>query len=324
MTVDDYIDNGRRMLTRFYERYQPFNQGTLIGAEMSIPFHLPGTPFNFVAKIDRLWRNSDGAIEIADYKTGRIPPLGLQDANLRGQMGLYQLAVQTAFPDFRDVEIALYFLKHDERLSCRFQPEELDELTEQLRCEVLAVREAERLDEFPTREGALCNYCDYRTLCPAKRHRLILDGETGAQGKEKATAETAAELADKYIEANRRLRELTVECDALKADLQQAAKDLGLEKFAGALGAVSVKEKVEDKFITKSEAAGKVGDLNFLVRQWGFDAYFSLATGQFMKDGVRKGRLSDEQLAQLQDFIIRKPTVSVRVSRAKSESADEA
>jgi len=323
MTVDDYIENGRKMLRRFYDRYQPFDQGTLLGAEMTINFELPVSGTLFQAKIDRLWRRPDGVVEICDYKTGKIPPQGIRDPHLRRQMGLYQIAVQTAFPDFDDIEIALYFLRHDERLSCRLLPEELDLLAEQVRVDILSVHHAERLDDFPTRESGLCDYCEYLHLCPAKRHRLILEDEAGAGGEEKATAATAAELADRYIEINTKYNEAKAERDALKQDLIQAAKDLGVDKLSGTETDLSVKVRADEKFIGKSADPNKAGDLNHLARQWGFEDYFTLDANQFMKEIYRKGRLTDNQKQQLEDFIQRRETATVRVLKRKSTNDDD-
>ena len=111
-TVDDYIRIGQEMLIRHYDRYQPFNQGTLLGAEMHIAFQLEGTPFKFKSYIDRLWKREDGTVEICDYKTGQsLTQPG--EPRFFYQMGLYQLAVQANFSDIENVELAQYFLRKD-------------------------------------------------------------------------------------------------------------------------------------------------------------------------------------------------------------------
>jgi RecB family exonuclease len=321
LTVDDYIENGRKMLRSYYQRYAPFDQGTLLGAEMNINFDLPGTSFRFQAKIDRLWKRPDGVVEICDYKTGRFPPQGIQSPDFRRQMGLYQIAVQTNFPNFETIELAQYFLKFDEVLHRRLSPEELDEITEQFKIDVLATDHAERLDDFPTQESPLCNYCSYFHLCPAKRHRLILTSEAGAESGEKATMQSAAELADKYLDLDTRVKELEAERDALKVDLINLAKELGVDKFSGREADLSVKIKTEEKLITRTADPDKAGNLAFLVRQWGFEDYFALNESAFMKDVYGKGRLSDDQLAKLREFIITRE--SARVARVKRKGGDD-
>jgi RecB family exonuclease len=322
MTVDDYIDNGRKMLTEYYETYQPFDRGKHLGAELRISFELPRTRFRFQAVIDRLWRRNDGTVEICDYKTGRLPAQGVNDGTLHRQMGLYQLAVQSNFPHFDSIELAQYFLKHGEVLLYRMRPDELDQLTEQFRVEVRQSINAEMADDFPTRESALCNFCDYFSLCPAKRHRLILEDETAADSDEKTTMQSAAELADRFIEMDRHLKEIRQEHEALKEEIASTARELSLEKLSGSTADVSVRATQEDKLITKTEDSDKFAELSRLVRQWELQECFSLDNNYLMKEIYQKERLNEDQHRQLEEFIIRKERRSVRVVK-KREPDDE-
>ena len=72
-TVDDYIRLGERMLETYYERYRPFDEGVLLGAELHLAFTLARTPFRFRVYVDRLWKRDDGVVEICD---GTVPTGG--------------------------------------------------------------------------------------------------------------------------------------------------------------------------------------------------------------------------------------------------------
>ena len=171
--VDDYIRIGQEMLIAHYQRYQPFNEGRLLGAEIRLPFVLTGTNFRFTTIIDRLTKRPDGTVELCDYKTGR-QMLRPQDPAFYFQMGLYQLAVMAAYPQFKNIELVQYYLRHDEEVRYRMTPDELDGLVEAVRLAVLETIQAQRMDDFPPVESGLCDYCDYIELCPAKRHRRLL------------------------------------------------------------------------------------------------------------------------------------------------------
>ena len=56
--VDDYIRNGRKMLTTYHGRYYPFDQGTLLDVERKLSFTLSGTNFVFSGRIDRLLKKA--------------------------------------------------------------------------------------------------------------------------------------------------------------------------------------------------------------------------------------------------------------------------
>ena len=319
MTVDDYIKNGRKMLAEYYEKHQPFDQGRLLGAEMRLNFELPHTRFGFLAIVDRLWKRPDGTIEIWDYKTGRRLPLGSKDPSFRRQMGLYQIAIQTIYPEFERIELAQYWLRHDEVISCQLRTDEIEELLEELRTDVHAIINAERLNDFPTREGPLCSYCDYEHLCPAKRHRLMLDAESGnGGGGEKATAESGAELADRFIKANEEMNRWKQEREALRKEVIQAARELEVDTLCGSATSVRVKLKSEECLPTKSQSPDEYAELSHLAGKWGFENYFELSTSQFMKEAYRKGRLTPEQQEQIKAYVRIKDASRVSIVKRKN------
>ena len=324
-TVEDYIAAGRKMLETYYDRYHPFTRGVTIGSEMNLRFEIEhnGTRFALKAKIDRLWKRNDGVIEICDYKTGKMPQEGVRSKLFYHQMGLYQLAVQSKFPDWEEIELTQYFLRYDEVLRRRLRPDELDELAEQTRVNILETIEAERLNNFPAQESGLCHYCEFYDLCPAKRHKLILDAEEGADSGEKDSALVAAELADRFIEIDTQFKQLKAEHTALKEDLAKAAKDLSLDKFTGSGGEVMVKFNNAEKFVTKSDDPKASGELNALVRTLGMDEYFKLDESAFMRDIYKKERLAPELLDTLKKFVVTResPRVTVRLNR-QSEDED--
>ena len=319
LTVDDYVQSGQKMLETYYAKHHPFDQGTLLGAEINITFGLADTPYKFRAVIDRLWKRPDGVVEIIDYKTGKNLPQGGRDPRFLYQMGLYQLAVEVKWPDFQQVELAQFYLKMDEEIRYRMAPEELDELVESLRTDVIESILAERADDFPTVESGLCDYCDFFELCPAKRHARILQEEEEAGENEKTPMVTASELAQKYIETDDRAKALKAEHDALKEDIIRVAGELGLDKLVSPAGEVSVRKSHAEKFITKTDDAAAFADLSQLARKWELDDYFKLDGRALMKEMYRKRRFSPEQADQIKPYVIEKDEVRVSIRRKKGE-----
>lgn len=320
LAVDDYIKTGQAMLERYYDRYQPFDQGTTIGLELQLQFTLPGTAARFSARIDRLWQRPDGVVEICDYKTGSHLPQGGQDKSFFFQMGIYQLAVQEAYPQFTGIELAQYFLKLDQDVRYRMTEEDFDVLTHELRGTIAETLHATRLDDFPTKESGICEYCAFFRLCPAKRHRLLLKKEAGEAGGEEITsAEAASELAERYLDLDARYKALAAERDALKVDLAGAARQLDLNKLQAHSGTVSVSRKAIEKFITKSQDSDSFANLSFLVRQLGLDDYLVPDTSALLKDIVRKGRLSEDDEKKLAEFLIAREEIRVTARHKKSD-----
>lgn len=320
LAVDDYIKTGQAMLERYYDQYQPFDQGTTIGLELNLQFTLPGSEARFSARIDRLWQRPDGVLEICDYKTGSHLPQGGRDKSFFFQMGLYQLAVQEAHPQFTTIELAQYFLKLDQVVRYRMTEEDFDLLTHELRGTIAETLHATKLDAFPTQESGLCDYCAFFHLCPAKRHRLLLKREAGEGDAEEVTsAEAAAELAEKYLEVDAHYKALASERDALKLDLSKAAHQLTINKFQAKSGTVSVSQKLVEKFVTKSQDKDAHADLAFLVRQLGLDDYLVPDTNALIKDIFRKGRLSEAEEKKLAEFVIAREEIRVTARHKKSD-----
>ncbi|MCD6249613.1 MAG: PD-(D/E)XK nuclease family protein [candidate division Zixibacteria bacterium] len=320
MGVDDYIENGSRMLGTYYDNFQPFDQGILIMAEGNVNFQLPGTNIMFTARIDRVLKRSDGVLEICDYKTGGQALPSARDASFREQMGLYQLAIQDRYPQYEDVELVQYALKYKEAVSCRFRPDELDELTEQFRSEVNQIINAERYDDWPERESVLCRFCDYAHLCPRKRHQAALESE---DDPERTSAEQAAGLVDQYLDWNDKKKEAEAELKMLRKELIVTAKDLGVSKLYSSEGYVTVSVRPATKLPTRTNNPTAFAQLVYLVREkWKLEECLTLDATALLKDFYGKGKLTDEQVGELEPHIIRKDDVRVTPRRSSPATAD--
>jgi len=303
MTVDDYIRNGRTMLATYYQRYQPFQDGTLLGVEHDLSLTVPNTNFRIKGRVDRIWKRRDGVIEICDYKTGGNLPRGGKDPRFWFQMGLYHWLVRENFPQFTNIELVQYYLKLDETIPYRMSEEELDLLAEQARRLILETIQAERLDAFATKEGYWCDYCDFFTLCPAKRHKLVLDSEAGTTGgREKSTSESASELAEQFLQIDKQKKEIEAQHEALKQDLVQIARDLEVNNVHATSGSVSVKLTREEKFPSKTRDSEGYAAVSELVRQFQLDTCLTVDL-HALTDLYQNERLSADQREQLKKFV---------------------
>ncbi len=320
-TIDDYIRLGREMLKRYYEKYQPFNEGTLLGSEMRLSFELPGTPFKFTAILDLLLKRKDGTVEIRDFKTGqRIP--SVKEKGFYYQMGLYQLGLKAMYPQYDDVELTQYYLRKDELIARKLSNDELDVIAEEFRNAVLEIKNAIRLDDFPTKEAGHCRFCEYFNICPAKRHGQMLNGGKAFEDlDEKEKVQKMKKLASRYIEIKDQEKTAKNELDALREDLIQLAIDTGLNGFEGDGGKVKVSLKQAEKFVTKTEDAEAFAALAAMARELGLDEFMTVDSNALYKEGVAKERLSEEAMTKLKEYLrIREES---RVTVVKSTRDEE-
>jgi putative RecB family exonuclease len=165
-----YRDAGRRCLELYCRRHAPFDEGIVLGLEEGFQISLEnGIVLN--GFIDRLMKTEDGVYEVHDYKTSQRLPTP-EKARADEQGGWYALAVRRRFPHVRAVRLVWHYLRHDEELRSERTPEEAEALERDI---VRRVRAIEAAAEFPAHESALCDWCDYFGMCPAKGHRLAVD-----------------------------------------------------------------------------------------------------------------------------------------------------
>lgn len=323
-TIEDYIRIGREMIEKYYEKYKPFNEGVLIGSEMRLNFDLPGTPFKFAAILDLLLKKSDGTFELRDYKTGqRIP--SVRDKGFYYQMGLYRLALKVLYPQYENVELTHFYLRKDEIVRHQMSADEIDQITQEFKNAVLDIKNAIRLNDFPTKEGNHCRYCEYFNICPAKRHSQMLNGGNAFEDlDEKEKVQKLKELATRYIEIKDQEKTVKSELDALKSDLIQLSKETGLTGFEGDGGKVKVTLKQTEKFVTKTEDSDSFADLVALARQLNLDEFMTLDSNALYKEGIVKERLPEDAMNRLKEFLRIREESLVRVVKSRGDEPENA
>lgn len=170
-----YFEEGVRMLKKFYEKNAPWNF-SVVDLEsrftISLTDEKTGKVHILAGIIDRIDKQTDESYEIIDYKTSkRMPSQQGIDENL--QLSLYALGLQNRWPHLlaEDIKLSLYFLRHNEKLSTHPTQETIEHTKKRI---LETIREIEtRMQEskaFEPMPGPLCNWCNYRPLCPAWKH----------------------------------------------------------------------------------------------------------------------------------------------------------
>lgn len=135
------------------------------GREIRLEATLPGTEVNVTGILDRVDRRSDGSFVITDYKTGSPPALQYANKNFFGLVVYAWLFLET----FGVVPSRLRLLYLDAPEVYRLDPDErkVQAMVGQLAALWRGVETAHARDDWRTRTGPLCNYCAFRSLCPA-------------------------------------------------------------------------------------------------------------------------------------------------------------
>jgi len=313
--VDDYIRVGAEALTKFYEQYVPFEDGVSLALEKNISFPLdPEERFVIRGKIDRLCRRPDGIVEIIDYKTNSSLPAqrSLEDDT---QMGLYQLGVKYLWPDFDRIELKQIFLRHGVSLSAVMDDDKLEEISYRTFQRILEIENARREDNFPPHESAICNWCVYFELCPAKRHRLALDDDIPVEFDKSM----GKEMAEKYLNLSREKKLLDSQLDALKQDIISFCAAVDITRLEGSGGHIKLSVSESETFPTKSDDENAYYEISALVREAGIEECFKLDQNILYKEFFVREKLPPALKERLQAFLRRKRQAIVRASYEKEE-----
>jgi len=115
-------------------------------------------------RLDRVDKLKDGSIEIIDYKTGKVPSQKAIDKNL--QMTVYCMAASNPAiykKEPEEVILSFYFLETQEKISTKRTIEDLDKAKK----EIINLKQEITQSDFLPKPGPLCDFCDFKLLCPA-------------------------------------------------------------------------------------------------------------------------------------------------------------
>lgn len=223
-TPADYKAAGERAVRLYYERHHPFDTGITVGLEQRVSLGLDSQT-TLTGYVDRLVKVTDESWEIHDYKTSRRLP-SQADVDSDRQLALYELALRETHPHVRDFTLVWHYLFQDQELRSVRTPEQLESLKEEVIADIAMI---EASQEFPTCTSALCDWCDYREVCPAWTDELRVSELSEHQRLE----DPDVQLVDRYAQVSSEIRSLEDEKSTLRSEIITRLVERGIESMAG-------------------------------------------------------------------------------------------
>ncbi len=165
-TAQMYFDSGRQMLAAYYRRFHPFRQTATLELEEKFLFPI-SEEHEIRGIIDRLARNKNGTLEIHDYKTSRRLPDDFQ-VQSDVQLALYEIAIRHRWPDAKEITLIWHYLAFDKDIRITKSPQQLETVK---RNTLGRIRRIEGTKTFQAHVSALCDWCEYKEMCPAIKKR---------------------------------------------------------------------------------------------------------------------------------------------------------
>lgn len=324
---DDWRKVGRDCVTLYYEGHKPFSADRTVAIEKRVgfPITVDGHEYRIEGFVDRLALAPDGAFEIVDYKTAKSLP-NQEHADEDWQLALYELAVRREWPDTKEVRLKWHYVRHGKTLvSIR---------DEAARAKLLAdvtelISRIKHDHEFPTKPSTLCDWCEYKDLCPLFRDEArvaaLPPAERAKDGAVKLVARYA-EIEDRRKRLKDDLKVVEAERERVEAELADLAEKEGLAVVAGERAQASVTIKDETHLPTKTGEAAKHAELEAEARKSGLWNEVARLDAHALLEGLRARRWTGELLAQAESLVerfghrARKRTV--RLKRRVDEDQD--
>ena len=191
-SMKKYLSLAEQYISDYYHTYQPFNQTKTIGIEKHLVFSLDQAKnYQIQGFIDRLSEKRPGHLQIHDYKTSARLPSQDQLDNDR-QLGLYMIGVENQYPEVKDITLIWHFLKFNKELQSTRSDKQLKKLKAQV---ISLIRRIESLRTFSCNPSALCNWCEYKPICPQYSSLYEIREEIVDSYKKR----TGQQLVDQYI-----------------------------------------------------------------------------------------------------------------------------
>lgn len=314
-TVQDYQNLGRKCISAYYKKHYPFNQSQTLGIEEKIEIDLDGSgKYRVQGYIDRLTQDEDGSYQIHDYKTSSSLP-NQQKLDKDRQLALYHEGLRQNFADVSEVKLVWHYVVFDKTMTSVRNVGELDILKKQT---IELIDKIESAEEFLPKESALCNWCDYRCVCPLKKHECV----TAKLPENKFLKEEGVSLVNMLAdieEEKKDLKQQIVQKEKLITEIKEAlllyAEKENLQIVVGKdkMAKLSTQTKVD---IPKknTDQWNQLKDVLVDLKKEG--DFLSIDTA-LLKKAFKGNVFSEDEVKQLQEFYDISEVRQVRLSKIK-------
>jgi putative RecB family exonuclease len=210
---------GITCLKHYWNRYYPFDCDTTLGLERKIRAPIDGGHW-IEGRIDRLAQRGD-IIEIHDYKTSHYLPSQYRLTN-ELQLGLYSMGVQREWNIQKPISCVWHYLIQDQEMRVAHTQQSI----ERAKAKALElIGQIESSTEFEPRESLLCDWCEFKSYCPKRKHLAILSEAKPTE----YSANAGVRLVNDWVKLWERKEKTVKELEKVEKKILEYAVQNGLE-----------------------------------------------------------------------------------------------
>jgi putative RecB family exonuclease len=311
-TQENYRKMAEDYIRDYYKRYHPFNQTRTIALEEKVLISLdPEGKYRLQGYIDRLSYAGKGVYEVHDYKTNFNIPIK-QYLDDDRQLALYSLAVLHNYHDAKKVKLVWHFLSVDKEVVIEKTQRDLDMLKRDTIQLIDRIR-AER--DFPPNPGPLCQWCEFRSECPAQKHIAKVE----RYPPNRFLNEPGVKLVNRYAELKRKEKEFRERVGEELAQIQEAifkyAEKEGVQAISGSEVLAKLWSRECIRFPRKDDPGRE--ELEEIIRSSGQWERSSMLDTWELERLVSEGRLPQDVIKRLSKFAKRERVQRIYLNKKR-------
>jgi putative RecB family exonuclease len=317
-TPEHYRKMGERFLTDYYNKYKPFDTGKTLGLEMEITLRFVddyGTAYDLIGFIDRLTMLDEEHFEIHDYKTNAHTKTQ-EEVDKDKQLALYTIAIKRMYPSVKKVDLVWHFLESGLEMRSTRSDKDLEELEKEV---VRAIQEIERktiVNDFPTSESALCGWCSFKEICPAKSHSFKLK----QLSPNEYLNDDGVKLVTEYLKLTKEKKEvmdkIDPELEKIKVALVAYSKNNNSERVYGPEGNSILVKEYDNYALPEKDTRERQEFEKLLKESKTWEMIAEVNSFNFSR-ALSSGIFSSDFLKRLEPYIKRDKTIRLYPSSKK-------
>lgn len=305
-TKEDWRRVGLDCVKNYYDAGFPFDKDKTVAVEKRVGFPIVTEEGEYRVEgfVDRLVLAKDGAFEIHDYKTAKTLPTQ-EDMDADWQLALYELAIRHDWPDTKEVRLRWHYVRHGKVITSVRDAAAREKLRADAASLIASIK---RDHDFKPNVTALCDWCEYKDLCPEFAHPEKMAALPAAERRK----DDGVKLADAFAEVEGRRKKLReelkaadIEKETLTGRLADWAEAAGVSVVAGTDADVAVTLKNEVHLPTKSHDMERFASLEKEAKASALWDHVAKLDGHALVEGVKAKRWTGELLALAESLLER-------------------
>lgn len=234
LNAGNYKKMGEEYISKYFDSHKEDDM-TIIGLETQDRLTLPdGNSWH--VRIDKLGCKGDTYF-VCDYKTNSSMK-DQEEADSDRQLAMYSIWVKDKFRDAKKVILKWHMLAFDKEVTSERSTEQLKKLQEEIMNIIKKIQRAEKENDFPRNQTALCGWCGYKEMCPSFKHETSLEKKSKINYKK----DEGLKLVDEYSEIKTKLAEFDKKKEEFENKLIDYAKQFDVDIIYGSNSQASVEE----------------------------------------------------------------------------------